>query len=468
MKKFLTGFKAESIIPIIVSMAIFMEFLDITILNTAVPNIAKNFSIDPVLLKFSVASYFLSLAIFIPISGFCADKFGAKKIFILSVSLFAIASLLCGVAQNVYELTVFRFLQGVGGSFMNPVARIIILRLFSGKDLIRVQGVIFIPATLGYVLGPFFGGLLINYLSWRWIFFINLPIAALALYFGIRYIKEYVNQCQSFDWFGFILAAVALCGITFFVEMLNHYELVNKSIVYGSGLIGALVFFILIVYCLKVKRPVLDFSLLKIKTFRIGFNINLNTYALNASISFLIPLMYQESFRFSPLKSGIYTLPIAFGYFVFRVFAARIINQFGFRKVIICALISEFIWLMLIAQFQYDTSLLNIVIVEFMFGSSSVICGASVGALIYLDVDRSLVSRATSIDLTFRQFAASIGIGISAFFLTILRNYLHLELFYQNAQIFHYTFYTIGIFVLLALLNANKLCNSDGAHALQK
>ena len=253
----------EKIIPFLVASVLFMEFLDISIINTAVPSIARSFNISPILLKFSVASYFLSLAIFIPISGWCADKFGTRKIFLFSVALFTLSSLLCGISQNIWQLTIFRFLQGIGGAFMNPVARIIVLRLFPAKDIVRIQGIIFTPAMLGYVLGPFLGGIITDYLSWHWIFLINVPAGLIIIYIGRKYIVNYAEPfIKMLDLFGFFLAAFSLCLITIFIETLNHYEILSKETVFLSGITGVILFIILVWRCLNNSSPILDFALL--------------------------------------------------------------------------------------------------------------------------------------------------------------------------------------------------------------
>lgn len=459
---------SQTIIPILVAVVIFMEFLDLTIINTAVPSIANDFNISPILLKFSVASYYLSLAIFIPISGWCADKFGTRKVFLFSVGLFVIASFLCGISHNSGQLTVFRFMQGIGGAFMNPVARIIILRIFPPKELIKIQGLIFTPAMLGFVLGPFLGGLITSYLSWHWIFYINIPVGILVIFFGKKYIKQYVSDdLKKFDILGFIIAGTGLFSITFFVEMLNHYEIVPRSIVFLSGLLGVSLIAILIIYCLNKSHPIFDFSLFRIKTFRIGFSIYLSTSAINASISFLLPLMFQENFHLNPIDSGMLVLPIAFGLLTFRGLASTIINRFGFKRSLNTALFLLVIAILLFTQIEKNTSIYYIIFAEFLFGAALVVSNSSTGALNYVDMPPDKTSVATSMDLTFRQFSSSFGIGLSAFFLTLLVKYFNIDLFSINADAFHYTFYFLASFAIIALYVARQLHHHDGLHALK-
>ncbi len=459
----------QIIIPLIVASIMFMEFLDSTILNTAIPSIATSFAISPVVLKFSVASYFLSLAIFIPISGWCADKFGTKHMFMASVALFLVASVLCALSHNLWQLTLCRFLQGVGGAFMNPVSRIIIVRLFPPKELLRVQGIIFTPAMLGFVLGPVVGGVLTTYLSWHWIFYINIPFGIFALYQGNKYIEQHVAaKLERFDLAGFVIAAVSLCLITIFIETLNHYELISATTSWICGVSGVVLFLFLITYCLKKSDPVFDFSLFQIRTFRVGFYVNLSMYAINASTSFLLPLMYQECFHYSPLKSGVLILPIALGYIIGRFFASRIIRWLGFRSSIRNGLVFITFCILLLSFIRINTSVYYIIVVELFLGVASTIIGGATGALNYVDIIKEKSATATSIDLTFRQFASSFGIGLTAFCLTTFTQIFSLPMFSDAATVFHLTFYTLAGLALIALFNGLKLGREDGTHALTK
>ncbi|MDQ5921989.1 MAG: family efflux transporter permease subunit [Pseudomonadota bacterium] len=457
----------ELIVPTIVAIVLAMEFLDATSLNTAVPSIAKNFAVNPIVLKLSVICYFLSLAVFIPISGWCADRFGTKVMFMASVGVFIAASLLCGISQNIWQLTIFRFIQGIGGAFMNPVSRIIVVRLFPPKQLVKIQGIMFTPAMLGYVLGPFLGGILTTYLSWRWIFYINVPLGLLTLYWGNIYIEQHVEKLRrKFDILGFILAAVSLCLITVFVETLNHYEFLSIHAVFLCGVAGVGLFAVLVVYCLYKVQPVFDFALFKVRTFRIGFGINLNFYAINASISFLLPLMYQECFGLSAVQSGFLVLPIAIGFIISRFFASKIIHMVGFKWAVSVSIATTLAAIVLLSFIGAATPSYFIIMSELLFGMATVGVGASTGALNYIDMPRDKISAATAIDLTFRQFSSSIGIGLSAFCLSGFAKFFMLDMFSVNAKIFHYTFYVIALLAVIALYVSFKLSKQDGMHAL--
>ena len=460
----------KRIIISLVSVVMFMEFLDTTIINTAIPTIAKSFNQDPLLLKFAVTSYFLSLAIFTPISAWVADKLGTQKVFVLSVALFVIASFFCAISKNIPELTCFRFLQGMGGAFMNPVSRIIILRMFPAKELVRVQGFIFTPAMLGFVLGPFLGGLITTYLNWSWIFYINIPIGLAVIYFGLKYIPQQKDEkSKKFDLLGFILSALSLGCVSFSVDMVGHYDIVPKIIVIITGIMGAILLISLIYHCIRKKNPVLNFILFKIKTYRIGVSASFGSYMIVSSISFLLPLMYQEQFGYSPAYSGLLVLPIAFGQLIFRFFATRIIHKLGFKISMIYSMLITIISIVLMAQFYAHTSTIFILSASFLFGSSLIIHGSSTGALSYIDLSKEFSSPGTALDLTMRQFAASIGIGLSALFINFFRQAFSLNLSSSGGiKIFHYTFILIAFFGIFSLLHAFQLTRNEGAHALKK
>lgn len=450
--------KVKIILPLLVAIVLFMEFLDVSIINTAVPSISDYFKVNPIFLKFAVASYFLSLAIFVPISGWCADKFGTKKVFIYSVAIFTVASFFCALSQNILQLTIFRFLQGVGGAFMNPVARIIVIRLFPPKDLVRVQSIMFTPALLGFIVGPFLGGVLVDYLSWHWIFYINIPVGIMAIYVGNKYITQIRLQVKKFDTYGFFLVAFSLTLISFFIEMLGHYEVFNINTVFSAGFIGLILLIALIIHCLKDKDTVFDFNLFKIKTFNVGFIINIVSYITVSGVSFMLPLMFQEVYGLSAIKSGQLILPIAVAQIIFRSIAPIFIARFGFKYTIITGIILIVSMIFLMSTIYNVSNISYIVLVELVYGASIVITGSSIGALIYQDVPKDKISLATSLDMTGRQFSSSIGIALVSLSLSGLSSYFDIDVFSINGKhIFHLTFILIAIISSVSLYSALRL-----------
>jgi len=446
-------------VALLVAVVLFMEFLDLSIINTAVPTIARNFAVSPLVLKFAVASYYLSLAIFIPISGWCADKFGSKTVFIAAVAIFTVASLACGISHNAIELTAFRFLQGVGGAFMNPVARIIVLRLYPPKELVKVQSMIFTPALLGTILGPFLGGIITQYWSWHWIFFINIPVGLLVITLAIKLIEQYkLATIQRFDWLGFMLIGASLIMVTLFIEMLHHYDIVARYLVLLSGLVGTLLFAVAIIYCLLKPNALFDFAVFRINSFNIGFTTNLLVYGVHAGIMFMLPLMFQECFGLSPAQSGYLVLPIAISAVVMRSFARVVVAKIGFNKMLTLATISISLAVLGLAFIGATTSHWLIIMIEIVYGVAMIMSGSATGALCYIDVDKDKVSNVTSIDLTFRQFASSLGVGLSSFCLTSFALLLGIDIFsVYGIKAFHYTFMFFAFLVFMVFVNSFRL-----------
>ncbi|MFN8770650.1 MAG: DHA2 family efflux MFS transporter permease subunit [Neisseriaceae bacterium] len=451
--------KSQLVIICLVSAVLFMEFLDLSIINTAVPTIARDFAISPLLLKFSVASYYLSLAIFIPISGWCADRFGTKNIFLFSVGLFVIASLLCAHSHTATQLTLFRFLQGVGGAFMNPISRIVILKTFPPKYLLKVQTMVFTPALLGIILGPTLGGVITEYFSWGWIFLINVPIGLIIISFGIKYIKQYIGaKFKPFDWVGFIITACGLLAITFYIEMINHYDIVSKLIVMLSGAIGILLILISVIYCLVKKNAIFDLSLFRINTFNVGVSSGITFFLMNSGIMFMLPLMYQECFGYTPAQSGYLILPIAISSVICRGISKNLIHKFSYNKMLITGSIIITACMVLLGTIRSNSSMPYIVLIEICYGFVLIMTGSCTGALSYINTPKEQVSNATSFDLTFRQFFSSLGVGVASVFITSFALLFQINPFTVEGQkVFHYAFFIFAIFGIITILNAFRL-----------
>ncbi len=444
----------RKIVPIVVSVVMFMEFLDSTIINTAIPSIARDFYEDPIFLKFSVTSYFLSLAFFVPISGWVVDRIGTKKLFIFAVTLFTLSSFFCGISSNTTQLSIFRFLQGAGGAFMSPVARIVIIRLFPASELVRVQGIIFAPALLGLVLGPFLGGLITTYLTWHWIFYLNIPVGFVAVVLGAYFIaQEKSARVHPFDFLGFVISGLALGCISFAVDLFGHEQIISSFYVYLSAIVGFFSCLFLVIHCLKKKNPVLDFSLFRIPAFRVGMVSSLPLYIINTAITFLLTLLFQEVFKNNPLQSGFLLLPIACSQFMTRFFAPKVIHYFGFKR---CMMISCFfisIALLGFSRLSPSTPHFLLVAIEVVYGGFYIIQMSCCGALNYVETPKNLTSQATSLDLTLRQFLASLGVGLSALLLVVIARLLHVDLMTpQSLPVFQWTLFLFVVFPLMSFV----------------
>src|SRR5258707_6270938 len=320
------------LVPLIVACALFMENLDATVLSTALPAIAHDLHDDPIQLKLALTSYLLTLAVFIPASGWFADRFGARLIFRLAIIIFAIGSACCGLANSIGFLVTARALQGVGGAMMVPVGRLVILRTVPRSEIVGALAWLTIPALIGPVIGPPVGGFIATFFTWRWIFWINLPIAAVGLVLATLFIPDvFGEEVSKFDFAGFLFSGLGLSALVSACAALDAHTvsplLVVSLLVLGLAGIGLYVW-----HARRAVAPILDPTLLRYPTFRAGaaggslFRIGVGAVPL------LLPLLLQLGFGFSPLRSGLLTFVTALGAIGMKVAAGRILRQWGFRR----------------------------------------------------------------------------------------------------------------------------------------
>ena len=443
----------QLIIITLVATVLFMEFMDISIINTAVTTIAKDFMINPVLLKFSVASYYLGLAIFIPISGTSTDKFGIRPIFTLAVILFIAASLACALSHNALQLAFFRFVQGAGGAFMVPLARIVLLRTIPQDKRMRANSIVFTIALVGWAAGPFIGGVITYYYSWQWIFYINIPVGIMVITAGYKYIeKNILDKSRIFDITGFFLAAVFFSSITIFIEILDQYKIISALWFFLSSFVGLASFICLMLHCAIKNNAIFDFSLFKILTLRMGFMISFATFCIGTGLAFMLPLMFQTCLNYTSLQSGLLSLAYAFGLATTCTIAMRITPHFGFKKTVLCSLGLAVISIILLGQIKTDTSLYYIIICQMVCGGAITISKACMGGLIYVDVPKNKFPVATAMDQSFSQLFSSMGIGISVLTLRLMANYFDLPIYSSDPIAFRYSFYILALIMAITMM----------------
>jgi EmrB/QacA subfamily drug resistance transporter len=323
------------LIPLIVACALFMENLDSTAIATALPTIAAAFGESPVRLSLAITAYLFALAVFIPVSGWIADRFGARRVFRAAILVFVLGSVLCGFAGSVLELVLARILQGMGGAMMVPVGRLVLLRSTPKQDLVRAMAWLTVPALIGPVLGPPLGGFITTYVSWHWIFWINVPIGALGIVLATRFIPDLREERPPpLDLTGFLLSALGLIGLVAAFETAGR-DLVPTGVTLlllasGSAGVGLYLW-----HARRVRYPLLDLALLRVPTFRAavvgGFLFRIGIGAL----PFLLPLMLQEAFGLNPFDSGLLTFAAAAGAMAMKATAQPILRLFGFKRVLI-------------------------------------------------------------------------------------------------------------------------------------
>ena len=413
--------RSERLVPLIVACALFMEQLDSTVIATSLPAIAIDLHEDPISLKLALTSYLLSLAVFIPASGWFADRFGARTVFRAAIVVFTIGSLLCGMATSLPDFVIYRILQGMGGAMMVPVGRLVILRTVPKGDLVSALAWLTVPALLGPVLGPPLGGFITTYFDWRYIFFLNIPIGLLGVLLATRFIPDIREEdIAPFDLSGMMLSGVGLAGLVFGFALLGQ-QAVEPWIALVVIVIGAISMFFYVRHARHTDRPILDLGLLKIPTFFAGV-VGASLFRIGiGALPFLLPLMLQLGFGMTPFASGLITFASAAGAMTMKLTAAPIIRAFGFRRVLVvnCLIASAFI---AVAAFFRPEMPHLILIGALLFGGFfRSLQFTSTNALSYADISSEAMSRATSFASVAQQVAISTGVGVAALVLDGMR-----------------------------------------------
>lgn len=408
--------KPDIMIAFLISLAFFIELLDTTIINTSIPQMAISFNVPETAIKLAITSYLIALAIFIPISGWFADKFGSRTIFCSAIFIFTISSLFCGLSNSIYELAFYRTLQGIGGALMTPVGRLIILQTFDKNDLIKIMSYISIPALFGQMIGPLLGGIITTFYSWHWIFFVNIPLGIILFSLSLKFIKnEKSIYLKKLDLKGFILIALGFSFLSFSLENLSE-KIFPKVFLIILMFIGSIILIYYIFYSKKIKNPIINLKLFQTKSFKLANIQLLISISTLGGISFLIPILLQSQFKMTPLHSGIMVLPIAIGAIFIRFFVSKLVSIFGYRKILIInpLIISSSV---LLLSFIKENSIYLIIIFGFLFGIFYTLQISVTSILGYLDIKPIDKSNATSIQSSSIQLSMNMAICFSALFL---------------------------------------------------
>jgi EmrB/QacA subfamily drug resistance transporter len=404
-------------VPLIVASALFMENLDSTVITTSLPIIARSFDEDVLRLNLAVTCYLLSLAVFIPLSGWVADRFGARTVFRSAIGVFTFGSILCGVSVSTEMFVLARILQGIGGAMMVPVGRLVILRTVPKNDLVRAMSYLTVPALIGPILGPPVGGLISTYVSWRWIFFINVPIGALGMYLATRFLDEAREaEVPPLDVTGAILSGIGLAALVFGFETIDRGSLppwaVAALLLIGAGCLG-----LYALHARLTKNAIIDLALLRIPTFSLAtfggsvFRIGAGAYQL------LLPLMLQVGFGMTPFASGLLQLAGAAGSMPMKMSAPFFLKRFGFRVVLIATAIINGVFLISYSLFTAATPALLIFAVLLVAGFFRSLQFTSVNTIAYADIPGPAMSRATTFASMAQQLSTSLGVAAGAFLL---------------------------------------------------
>ena len=401
-------------VALIIASALFMEQLDSTVLATALPTMARTFHVLPLHMSAALTSYLLGLAIFIPASGYFADRFGARKIFRLAIAVFTLGSILCGQSRSLSMLVASRLFQGMGGAMMVPVGRLVLLRSVAAEDLVDAMSWFTVPALLGPVLGPPVGGFIVTYLSWRWIFYVNIPFGILSFYLATRFIGDLREPDPGkFDLWGFIFSSVSLSCIMYGLEMVSRgggtARVTGPILAVGLGTgIGY------ILHARKADHPILDYRLMKVPSFGISVISGSLTRITGGALPFLLPMMMQLGFGFSAARSGTITVTTAMGSFLMKLVTAPILRRFGFRSTLVWNGVIATCFIAVFAAFRPGWPIPLIYAVLLVGGFFQSLQFTALNTIAYADLPQARMSAATSFYSTFQQMTLSVGICISA------------------------------------------------------
>ena len=407
------------LLPLIVACALFIENMDSTVLSTSLPAIATDLDTDPIALKLALTAYLLAMAVFIPVSGWVADRFGARTTFMTAIGVFLLGSIACAVSGSLEALVASRFLQGMGGAMMVPVGRLVLLRTVPKSELVQALSWLTIPALVGPVVGPPLGGFITTYFHWRWIFLINIPIGLLGIALAKRFIPDIREDAPPLDWLGFLLAglglALAMFGFSTLGRQLVPIEIAAMTLVLGfAGLAGY------VAHARRHATPLLDLKLFRLPTYRAGVaGGSLFRIGIGAS-PFLLPLMLQLGFGLSPVQSGLLTFTSAIGAIFMKTIAARVLKRFGFRRVLVLNALVASALLCAIGLFRPDTPHVLILAVLLVSGFFRSLQFTSLNAISYAEVDSRRMGQASSMAGMVQQLSLSLGVAIGGYLLEIV------------------------------------------------
>ena len=407
------------VVALVVAAGLFMENMDQTVIATSLPPMAVDLGTDPVALKLAFTSYLLSLAVFIPISGWTADRFGARAVFQLAMVVFTLGSIGCGLSGSLASLVVFRMLQGVGGAMMVPVARLIILRLTPRAELLQALTYLTLPALLGPVVGPPLGGFITTYWHWRWIFWINVPVCLLGVALAYAFLPEVRSDNRDkLDWFGFALSSIALCTLLFGITLLGRS---STSLVWTVLLllVGAAASWLYVRHANQTAHPILDLRLLANPTFRSGVGGGAFFRIGIGAVPFLLPLMLQVGFGLNPFESGSLTFAAAAGAMIMKATAQPILGRFGFRRVLLANGLISAGFMAATALFTPATPHMLILLVLLVGGFLRSLQFTALNAITFADIPDASLSSATGLASVAQQLSSSIGVALAAIVLEI-------------------------------------------------
>ncbi len=450
--------RSMSGLPWIAAMAFFMQALDATILNTALPAIAVSLDRSPLAMQSAIISYTLTVAMLIPVSGWLADRFGTRKIFIIAVTLFTLGSLLCALSGTLGLLVASRIIQGVGGAMMMPVARLALLRAYPRSELLPVLNFVTMPGLVGPILGPLLGGVMVTYLTWHWIFLINIPIGILGIIYARKYMPDFTTPKRRFDLAGFLMFGISLVMISVGIELFG--ERIVSGWLASAVLAGGVV--LLLLYIQHARRhpfPLIGLPIFRTRTFSVGIIGNIASRLGTGCVPFLMPLMLQVGFGYSAIIAGCMMAPTAVGSILAKSTVTQVLRWFGYRKTLVGVTIFIGVMIMSFALQSPGASIALMVAPLFILGMAMSTQFTAMNTITLADVTDENASSGNSVLAVTQQLSISFGVAVSA---AVLRFYESFES--TTVDHFHATFLTMGVLSVFSAAVFMLLKPGDGRH----
>jgi EmrB/QacA subfamily drug resistance transporter len=458
----MTELDVKRYLPWVVASALFMEQLDSTIVNTAVPAMAASLQVTPLSLKAVVTSYILSLAVCIPISGWMADRFGTRRVFATAVALFTLSSMLCGLSVNVPMLVASRVAQGIGAAMMMPVGRLTIIRTFPKGELLRAMNFVIIPALIGPLLGPTVGGIIVHWLSWREIFFVNVPVGLLAQYLIHRHMPDYHGDGRRpLDIIGLVLFGSGTALLSWLLEVFGEHHLDPTS----AGILLLLSLSLLAAYGWHARQnphPLLQLALFSVRTFRVSVVGGFVTRLGIGGLPFLLPLLYQLGLGLPAWESGLMMMPTAAAAMSMKLISARILRRFGFRMVLVVNTLMIGVVISCFAFVDARTPIPLILLLSLALGFFNSLQYSSMNSMAYADIAGSDSSMASTLASSLQQLSMSFGLACGSLVAGWYLGGLPQTDQQAVTSALHHAFVTLGVVTALSSLSFWTLRQGDG------
>ncbi|OYQ72442.1 MFS transporter [Wohlfahrtiimonas sp. G9077] len=451
--------RSKAVLPWILGVTIFMQMLETTILNTALPTMAKDLGESPLQMQSTIISYALTLAICTPLSGIISDKFGTKYTFIISLFVFTLGSLFCALSMNLTQLNLSRVLQGVGGALSIPVARLSIFKTYPKSDILRIMNYAITPALIGPMLGPILGGYLVQYLSWHWVFLINLPIGLICLSLAIFFMPDYKADNVKMDYVGYVLFAASISLLILGLQFISRQN--NEVFSMMLLCLGLLLLVSYWIYAYYSTSPLYSVELFKIRTFVVGIFGGILARLGIASIPFVVPLLLQVGMGYTPELSGWMLVPLALANLINKPMVTTIMRWYGYKKVLIINTLLISILIMVMGFVAPHVHAAVLIALLFALGFCNSIQFSAMNTLTIADLTDDNVSSGNSLMLVVQQASLTLAIAFAAIFMNIFAH-VPMAYFDHKTEPFQATMIIMGLFTLFSTLVFVILKGTDG------